>query len=195
MHRTGNPFMSQKKADNITDSELFHRLTGEKRVAEAAFTELYARYGGRVYAYCLRFLCNREEAQDVFQETMIRFFECARQDREMTNIPGFLMRIARNSCLNSKRGKKIMVSFEEYHSVLQAPEPEKGEFLQLLTTALSTLPDKQREVFILREYQGFSYAEIAEIVDASIPSVKIWVFRAKQKIRKLLTPYITEMSE
>ena len=88
-----------------------------------------------------------------------------------------------------------MVSFEEYHSVLQAPEPEKGEFLQLLTTALSTLPDKQREVFILREYQGFSYTEIAEIIDASVSSVKISVFRAKQKIRKILTPYITEMSE
>jgi RNA polymerase sigma-70 factor (ECF subfamily) len=57
------------------------------------------------------------------------------------------------------------------------------------------IPDDYREVFILREYEGLSYAEIAEVVDSSLSNVKVRIFRAKQKIRDILTPYIREFSE
>ena len=54
-----------------------------------------------------------------------------------------------------------------YESLVQPSTTEKTEFLQLITTALDMLPDDYREVFVLREYEGLSYAEIAEIVGAS----------------------------
>ena len=187
--------MSGNKTDNTPDAELFHRLAGSKDAAEAAFAELYARYGGRVYAYCLRFLGQRDEAQDVYQETFIRFYESAQQSREMTNVPGYLLKIARNLCLNCRRNKKHTVEFEDYQSLVQPATVEKTEFLQLITTALDMLPDDYREVFVLREYEGLSYAEIADIVDASLSNVKVRIFRAKQKIRDILAPYIEEFSE
>lgn len=187
--------MSGHPTDNIPDAELFSRLAGPKDTAEAAFAELYARYGGRVFAYCLRFLGHRDEAQDVYQETFIRFFESARQSREMTNVPGYLLKIARNLCLNCRRNKKQTVEFEDYQSRVPPPSVEKNEFLELITTALDMLPDEYREVFVLREYEGLSYAEIAEIVDASLSSVKVRIFRAKQKIRDILAPYIEEFNE
>ena len=187
--------MSGNDTHSRPDAELFARLTGNKEVAEAAFSELYARYSGRVYAYCLRFLGNRDEAQDVYQETFIRFYECARQDREMTNVPGFLLKIARNLCLNSRRNKKRTVEFEDYQFLVPPRSAENSEFLQLITTALDMLPDEYREVFVLREYEGLSYAEIAEVVDASLSNVKVRIFRAKQKIRDILAPYIQEFSD
>ena len=187
--------MSGTKTDNIPDAELFYRLAGPKEHAEAAFAELYARYGGRVFAYCLRFLGQRDEAQDVYQETFIRFYESAQQSREMTNVPGYLLKIARNLCLNCRRNKKHPVEFEDYQSLVQPATAEKTEFLQLITTALDMLPDDYREVFVLREYEGLSYAEIAEIVGASLSNVKVRIFRAKQKIRDILAPYIEEFSE
>lgn len=187
--------MSGNKTDNTPDAELFYRLSGEKEKAEAAFTELYARYGGRVFAYCLRFLGQRDEAQDVYQETFIRFYESAQKDREMTNVPGYLLKIARNLCLNNRRNKKQTVEFEDYQSLVLPSTIEKTEFLQLITTAMEMLPDEYREVFVLREYEGLSYAEIAEIVDASLSNVKVRIFRAKQKIREILAPYIGEFSE
>ncbi|MFZ1731833.1 MAG: RNA polymerase sigma factor [Bacteroidota bacterium] len=187
--------MSGNKTDNTPDAELFYRLSGEKEKAEAAFTELYARYGGRVFAYCLRFIGQRDEAQDVYQETFIRFYESAQKDREMTNVPGYLLKIARNLCLNSKRNKKQTVEFEDYQSLVLPSTTEKTEFLQLITTALEMLPDEYREVFVLREYEGLSYAEIAEIVDSSLSNVKVRIFRAKQKIRDILAPYIGEFCD
>jgi RNA polymerase sigma-70 factor, ECF subfamily len=187
--------MSGAKTDNIPDAELFSRLSGSKETAEAAFAELYARYGGRVFAYCLRFLGQRDEAQDVYQETFIRFYESAQQDREMTNVPGYLLKIARNLCLNCRRNKKQTVEFDDYLSLVPPVAAEKNEFLHLITTALDMLPDDYREVFVLREYEGLSYAEIAEIVDASLSNVKVRIFRAKQKIRDILAPYISEYSE
>jgi len=187
--------MSGNKTDSIPDAELFYRLSGEKEIAEAAFTELYARYGGRVFAYCLRFLGHRDEAMDVYQETFIRFFESAKKRREMTNVPGYLLKIARNLCLNCKRNKKLTVEFEDYQSLVLPSTTEKTEFLQLITTAMEMLPDEYREVFVLREYEGLSYAEIAEIVDESLSNVKVRIFRAKQKIRGILAPYIAEFSE
>lgn len=187
--------MSGHKTDNIPDAELFYRLAGPKEHAEAAFAELYARYGGRVFAYCLRFLGQRDEAQDVYQETFIRFYESAQQSREMTNVPGYLLKIARNLCLNCRRNKKHTVEFEDYQSLVQPATAEKTEFLQLITTALDMLPDEYREAFVLREYEGLSYAEIADIVGASLSNVKVRIFRAKQKIRDILAPYIEEFSE
>lgn len=187
--------MSGPKTDNIPDAELFYRLSESKETAEAAFAELYARYGGRVFAYCLRFLGQRDEAQDVYQETFIRFYESAQQKREMTNVPGYLLKIARNLCLNCRRNKKQTVEFDDYQSLVHPSSTEKTEFLQLITTALDMLPDDYREVFVLREYEGLSYAEIAEIVGASLSNVKVRIFRAKQKIREILAPYIAEFSE
>jgi RNA polymerase sigma-70 factor (ECF subfamily) len=72
---------------------------------------------------------------------------------------------------------------------------ETSEFLQLITAALELIPDDYREVFVLREYEGLSYAEIAEVVDSSLSNVKVRIFRAKQKIREILAPYIREFSE
>lgn len=187
--------MPRREQQNIPDSELFSRLAGDSKVAEKAFAELYARHGGRVYAFCLRFLGNRDEAQDVYQDTFIRFFESASEDREMTNVPGFLLKIARNLCLNARRNSKKTVTVEDYHAALKAPETEKTEFLELITTAMDMLPDEYREVFVLREYQGLSYQEIAEIVDTSLANVKVRIFRAKQRIRQILAPYIRELSE
>jgi RNA polymerase sigma-70 factor (ECF subfamily) len=187
--------MSGNKTDKTPDAELFYRLSGEKEKAEAAFTELYARYGGRVFAYCLRFLGQRDEAQDVYQETFIRFYESGQKEREMTNVPGYLLKIARNLCLNNIRNKKQTVEFEDYQSLVLPSTTEKTEFLQLITTAMEMLPDEYREVFVLREYEGLSYAEIAEIVDASLSNVKVRIFRAKQKIRDILAPYIGEFCE
>jgi RNA polymerase sigma-70 factor (ECF subfamily) len=113
----------------------------------------------------------------------------------MTNVPGYLLKIARNLCLNCRRNKKQTVEFDDYQSLVLPSATEKTEFLQLITTALDMLPDDYREVFVLREYEGLSYAEIAEIVGASLSNVKVRIFRAKQKIREILAPYIAEFSE
>lgn len=164
--------------------------------SERAFMELYRRYSGRVFAYCRRFLGNREDALDIFQETFIRFFESAKEERIMTNVPAFLLRIARNLCLNFKRQSKKMVTIEDY-MLYETYEnnSSKDELVGLIKIALAELPDDYREAFILREYDGMTYNEIAEFLGISLALVKIRIFRAKQKLREILAPYISELSK
>lgn len=182
-----------------TDSDLYAQLSGEKSAAEAAFAEIYARYATRVFAYCRRFLGSYERSQDAFQETFIKFYKTAYQDRPMTNVVGFLFKIARNTCLNHQRinsREQHPVQFaEEFHAPSAAYSHENQELLKLITMALDLLPEQYREVFVLREYDGLPYEEIAEITATSLTNVKVRVFRAKQQIREILAPYLEELSK
>lgn len=181
---------------NKTDEQLYHLMVKRNKVAEEAFAILYERHSQRIYAYCRRFLDGSDEANDVFQETFVRFYKSASADREMTNLPAYLLRIARNLCVNAKRKHKDHSSFEEY-MVQDFDDHQSGsiELLELIKKAMSTLDDKYREMFILREYEGMSYSEIAEATDESVSTVKVRIFRAKQKIREYLAPYIREIEK
>lgn len=113
----------------------------------------------------------------------------------MTNVPAFILRIARNLCINAKRRTPDTLPLEEWQFPVQPSTNEKTELLELITRALDLLPFEYREAFILREYDGLPYAEIAVIVDASVSAVKVRVFRARAKIRHILAPYITDLSK
>ena len=184
----------EKKTGYLNDIELFEMLAKDKKTAEKAFAELYSRYSQRIYAYCRKILGDKEEARDIFQETFVKFFQSAKEERVMTNVPAFLLRIARNLCVNTKRKEKSSVSFEEYMVPASNTGNEKEEMLDLIRHAQELLPDEYKEAFVLREYEGLSYAEIGEITGANMSTVKVRIFRAKQKLRELLTPYLKEFS-
>lgn len=180
----------------MSDIELYAALKLEKPGSEKAFAELYARYSPRIFAYCRRILGDYDRAQDAFQETFVKFFNSAQQDREMTNVPAYLLRIARNLCLNMQRSNKGQISLEEYHLPLSYDiSHDKMELLSLITQAMEMLPLDYKEAFILREYEGLSYQEIADMTESSLSTVKIRIYRAKQKIRDILAPYIADISK
>ena len=181
---------------HVSDIELYAALKNGKTVSEPAFAELYARYSPRIFAYCRRILGNRESAQDAFQETFIRFYNSAQQNREMTNVPAYLLRIARNICLNMQRNNHRTTNLEDYHlPFTEEYSHEKKELLSLVNNALELLPEDYRESFVLREYDGLSYQEIADLTQTSLATVKIRIFRAKQKIREILAPYLSDLSQ
>lgn len=171
--------------------------------SELAFKEIYNRYAPNVHAYCLRVFNNSEQAEDVFQETFIRFYQSVTKKQEEQyqietktfNIPGFLITIARNYCLNIKRkeNREVLVEnydiFEDEHFAY-----ERTELLELIKSSLDLLDFDYREAFILREYNGLSYEEIAETTNTSISNAKARVFRAKNKIKDILKPYLEDLN-
>lgn len=181
--------------DQYGDAELYSLLTERKEVAEKAFAELYARHSSRVYAYIRRFLGGREETNDVYQETFLRFHQSAYEGRVMTNVPAFLLKIARNLCVNCLRLEKKTVEFEDYMVVKDDDKSDRKELLNLIKSALELLPDEYREVFVLREYEGLCYADIAEITGESLANVKVRIHRAKHKIRDILQPYLKDLQK
>ncbi len=186
-----------KSFDEYSDTELYYMLCEDKKIAERAFSIIFSRHSSRIFAYCRRFIGNKEEAQDIFQETFLRFHQSASKDREMTNVPAFILRIARNLCVNYKKREKQSVSFEDFMVADSSSETEseKNEMMDLIKNALETLPDDYKEPLILREYNGLSYNEISDITGQSLANVKIRIHRAKQRIKDILSPYLLEINE
>ncbi|ROL60587.1 RNA polymerase sigma factor [Bacteroidetes/Chlorobi group bacterium MS-B_bin-24] len=186
----------QNEIEKLSDNELFKLLSKKNRESEYAFLEIYRRYSGRIYAYCKRFLGNREDAMDAFQDTFVNFYKAADEPKDMTNLPAYLLRIARNVCLNFARQSRTTTQLEDYmYFENKSDQEEQDELLGLIHTALQQLPPDYREAFILREYEGMSYQEIAELLNISLALVKIRIFRAKEKLREILAPYISELSK
>lgn len=184
--------------------ELVTLLKSNSSISDLAFKEIYDRYSSNVNAYCMRVYNNQELAEDVFQETFIRFYQSMKKKSETNeeevllnfNIPGLLITISRNYILNLKRkeNKEVVVESFDYFEY-DTQNYENQELLELIKKALDTLEFDYREAFVMREYNGMSYEEISQITKISISNAKARVFRAKNKIREILKPYLADINK
>ena len=176
------------------DHELVQMMDGSKKRSDAAFTEIYDRYASSVFAYCLKVLGGKDQAEDIFQETFIQFYNKVRADHKNLSVRGFLITIARNLCLNYKRDKKSNVQIDEMEFLFKTYQGyEEKEMLELVRMAIELLDEKYKEPLILRVYNGLSYDDIANICKTSSVNARTMVFRAKQQIKKTLKPYLKDI--
>ncbi len=181
-------------ADETPDLELYARLAHDDASAQAALSILYRRYSQRIYTYCRKILGDSTTAEDLLQEAFVKLFESGRQQRTIENFPAYLMTIARNLCLSHRaRSKRQFVEVEDFHLSYRDVPYEQRELLQLIQASLELLPEDYREAFVLREYNGLSYNEIAEVIGESLDVVKVRIFRAKKKLRDILAPYLADL--
>lgn len=182
--------------DKYSDIELVSLLNEDKAQASGAFKAIYDRYSPVVHSYCCKVLGYEDYAEDVFQETFIKFYNNYSKETNKFNVQGYLLTIARNLCLNAKRDRKNNVAVE-YLDLLYSDEQsyEQKELLDLINRTLDLLEDEYREAFVLREYGGLEYTQIAEVCSISVVNAKSRVFRAKQKIKTILKPYLNELSQ
>jgi RNA polymerase sigma-70 factor (ECF subfamily) len=175
---------------HTTDEEL---MEGFKGGDEKAFVELYRRYNRRIYAYCARMMNSKILAEDLFQEVFVRVAR-KRQRFESGSFSAWLFAIARNLCLNALRDNVVHVAIEEVQETLQtsADETEYDPSLEILKEAIEQLPPDLREPLVLRVYNGFSYQEIADMTQTKLATVKVRIFRAKQRLHEKLAPYFLD---
>lgn len=183
-----------KHSRNRTDQELANDLRGSRREAEAAFTELYGRYAQRTYALLLRMTGDSAASQDLLQEVFLKFHAAASQDLLVTNPGGFILRVARNLCLNWKRDAKSPVSLDDIEITAATDERlERDDLLHFLNLALELLDFEYREAFVLKFYQGYSYEEMSALTGESVDTLRNRVWRAKEQVRHALRPYIQDL--
>jgi RNA polymerase sigma-70 factor (ECF subfamily) len=184
-----------KLNQEYSEDELLRMLKGKKRQQELAFTKIYNQYSQRVYAYCLRILGSSDDANDIFQETFLSFYKEAQKDKEITHLNGLIIRIARNLCLNFKRSNSKLLNIEDFEFSVPHYSYEDKELLDIIANALELLDFEFREAFVLRQYQGLPYSEIAEIVGVKESTAKNRCWRAKEKIKKILQPYMKDIEK
>lgn len=176
----------------MTDEQLCSLLKQPEH-REQAFTEIYRRYSHRVYVYCRKILFHTQDAEDAFQETFLRFLRGCESAEAVTNLPAYLLTIARNQCMNILLSRTSHAVFEEsFHHAIPDHSVESNEINQLLTMALELLPHHWREAVVMQLYSNMSYNEIAQALDVPVTTVRNWVCRGKQQLRTILQPYFAE---
>lgn len=155
-----------------------------------AFRFLYDTYSGSVYRFCRHMLGDESSAKDAFQDTFIRFYE-HRSELKGDNVRSWLFVIARRTCLNVIRSRRTLhETFDEgAHAWRQDAESDVA-LRDQIEIAMRALPVALREALILREYEGHSYQEIADICAVDVSLAKVRVHRARLTMRKLLSAIV-----
>jgi RNA polymerase sigma-70 factor (ECF subfamily) len=184
-----------KRMTGATDKELCEALRKSGESRELAFAELYRRYASRIYQYARRILNRDMEAEDILQETFIKFLNILEKETVIENVPAYLLRIARNLSLRSGSKRQVTVPIEDYHAIFEEAPMEAEETSKILQMSLELLPKDQREALVLQVYGGLSYLEIADVMGVPMTTVRNWIVRAKDKMRKIVAPYFQERGE
>ena len=172
-----------------SDQELCEILAKKGAERNAAFDELYRRYSARIYRYSRRILSREEEADDILQDTFVRFLNSVEQGKVIENVAAYLLRIARNLSLNLETRRPAVVELDELHAVYTPSPLESEETTQMIQMSLELLPNEQKEALVLQVYSGLSYQEIADTMGVPVTTIRNWIVRGKAKMRETLAQY------
>src|SRR5207248_8784633 len=155
----------------------------EREAAEA----LYERFYANIYRYALTQVRSPQDAEDATQNTFLRAYAALQRVVVPENEAACLFKIAHNVCLSSKlawlRRRRVETprDLDDLEVAPRAAELQRDELFGL-DDALAAMPPRLREAFLLREWQGLSYAEIAERLDTSHSAVETLIFRARRML-------------
>lgn len=186
------------------DTELIERF---QQGDTAAFDTLFTRYQKRTYRLVQRFISNREDALDLTQDAFIRAYQGLGDFKSQCQFYSWLYRITVNLCIDFLRkkarsevllydsdesGELPMANIPDPRSESPAKAVENKELRTHIRKAVRRLPPKQRQIFILRHWDGLSLKDIAAVVGRSDGTVKAHLLHAHRNLRKHLRPYLQE---
>ena len=159
-----------------------------------AYNLLISRWEKRVYNYLLRIAGDREEALDLSQDVFLKAYQNLRKLDDPARFAPWLFRIAHNeafSAFRKRRPDREVQGSSEFTADEMATAHAPVFPIELsiaVTTALSKLPDDQREAVILKIYQGFKFEEMAEILSCPVSTVKSRLYAALDVLKMQLAP-------
>jgi len=164
---------------------------------EGEFQDLVSRHRDRIYTFAFYSLKNREDAEDVTQEVLIRLWKhWQRLDDEF--LTAWILRVTRNACCDVVRRRRThqgKIGDNPHEPEIESmasrdPDPhreaEAADFRRRLRAALRTLPEPHRSIVILREIQGLKYDEIAAAVGKPLNTIKVYLHRGRKLLREQL---------
>jgi RNA polymerase sigma-70 factor, ECF subfamily len=185
-----------------TDQELVRRVqAGDRR----AFDLLFSRYQHKIAGLVSRYVRTNEEIEDIVQESFIKAYRALPRFRGESAFYTWLYRIAINTSKNylvakSRRPPDVDIDAEESEFadgsefLHESENPEnaltRDELAGVIDQAIRDLPDDLRSAVTLREFDGLSYEQIAEIMDCPVGTVRSRIFRAREAIDERIRPLV-----
>lgn len=188
---------------SLTDEQLIEQV---KTGSTTAFASLYERHKSHIYNYLYHFFGNKQLAEDCTQDVFIHMHDKAALYNPTSKFSSWLYKMAKNLALDTLRKNKIrqarsldeIVENEDssvsLYEVLESPTfdartvAESAEYVELLKKAISMLSDTDRQVVILCDIQEMPYKEVADVLNCPEKSVAVKLFRARQRLAKILKP-------
>jgi len=189
------------------------RENAKGSAAEESFEELFARYEHKIFNLILRLVGDYEEAVDLTSDTFLQALRGLPNFRRQSQPYTWLYRIAVNLCKNHFRRKAHRARFfafsldqrgeteEDTTLEIQDHRHEPGRLLESrelqeeVGEAIAALPADLRVAVVLRDIQGLSYQEMAEVLDCTLEAIKSRLFRARASLRKALSQYLASKPE
>lgn len=150
---------------------------------------LVDQFREQVFGLCYRMLGHRQDAEDMAQETFVRALASLASWDPLRDFRPWLLAIAANRCrsLLAVRGRRPVPMAEPEHIADARPDAWRAQHLaEELELALETLRDEYRQAFVLFHTNGLSCAEVAEILDCPVGTVKTWIHRARLELARRL---------
>ncbi|HSM04192.1 MAG TPA: sigma-70 family RNA polymerase sigma factor [Longimicrobiales bacterium] len=200
----GEAVLRRRALRDLTDSQVVQAfLDGEQR----AFGELVRRYDNRLVNFVFRTVGDRERAQDLVQETFVRVYRHLHRFDQTKKFSTWIYTIASNLAKNELRNRSrnplvlfqtLKQNWDADHRPLEWEDTQfkpddlfRKRFLrEKVEEAVAELPEHHRVVFVLRELQGKTYEEIAEITGCNLGTVKSRLNRARNNFAQIIAPMV-----
>lgn len=205
MYRTGTFAIEESGRLTENTQALTNEQVAEQRLVarardgdRAAFREIVERYEGLVAATVVGMLGSGPEAEDVGQKTFIRLYQALDQYRGEGGLAPYITRIAVNQCLNALRRRKrrqerfVSRDARDLFEPSFDGEPQRFDERELVHRAIQQLDPIHRSVVVLRLINGYSTKETADLLDVPTGTVLSRLYRAQEKLRDLLAPYLED---
>ncbi len=168
--RTLNTYISQKQIEKLTPKE---------------YNNCVKDYSDNLFRFVLKNLAKRADAEDIVQNTFEKLWR-NRASVKIEKAKSFLFTVAYNDMIDWIRKNKFLKSVQQLPDNGHRGFQQQLESKELLDRALEELNTTQRSLIMLRDYEGYRYDEIAVITELTESQVKVYLFRAKKKLRIVL---------
>jgi RNA polymerase sigma factor (sigma-70 family) len=150
------------------------------------YNESVDLYADALFRFVLKNIRDREMAQDIVQDTFEKVWKTV-SEVESTNSKSFLFTIAYRTMIDAIRKNKKLSQLEQHHEDnIEAYKTKDYDLKEVLDNALNKLPEIQRTVVLLRDYEGYNYKEIGQITQLTEPQVKVYIYRARIALKEII---------
>jgi RNA polymerase sigma-70 factor (ECF subfamily) len=155
-------------------------------MSRVLYNEWVDRFADGIYRFALKNTRDSEQAKDIVQDAFEKLW--VKKDQiDTSKAKAYLFQIVSNALIDRARKAKLSATFrEQLPSQESIVISESIDLKETLEQAVLQLPEIQRHVIMLRDYEGYSYDEIGAITNLSEQQVKVYIFRARQKLRSIL---------
>lgn len=146
----------------------------------------------KLYRYALNIVGDAQDAEDIMQELLIKIWKRKEQYEQLENKEAWCMTVTRNMAIDKTRSRKVRTDDIDAYFNIKDKTPladlnlEQKERMNSILKLLNDLPEQQRQIIHLRDVEGYTYKEIAEITENSLDFVKVSLHRARKNLKEAL---------